>query len=42
MLQDKDNEFSTRVQRDLIVSPNVVVRALKSGESSKEKQHIFK
>ncbi|CAF2108460.1 unnamed protein product [Rotaria magnacalcarata] len=34
ILQEKENEFGTRVQKDLIVSPNVVVRASKSGKSS--------
>ncbi|CAF3744720.1 unnamed protein product [Rotaria sordida] len=41
ILQEKENEFGTRVQRDLIVSPNVVVRASKSGKSSDEKHRTF-
>ncbi|CAF4862038.1 unnamed protein product, partial [Rotaria socialis] len=41
ILQEKENEFGTRVQRDLIVPVNVVVRASKSGKSSDEKHRIF-
>ncbi len=37
ILQEKENEFGTRVQRNLIVPPNVVVGASKSGKSSDEK-----
>ncbi|CAF4024087.1 unnamed protein product [Rotaria magnacalcarata] len=32
ILQEKENEFGKRVQTDLIVPPNVVVRASKSGK----------
>ncbi|CAM4830293.1 unnamed protein product [Rotaria magnacalcarata] len=39
--QEKENEFGTRVQRDLIVPANVVARASKSGKSSDEKHRIF-
>ncbi|CAF1290944.1 unnamed protein product [Rotaria sordida] len=38
---EKGNEFGKRVQKDLIVPPNVVVRASKSGKSSGEKHHTF-
>ncbi|CAF3413236.1 unnamed protein product [Rotaria socialis] len=41
ILQEKENEFGTRVQRNLIVPVNVVVRASKSGKSSDEKHRIF-
>ncbi|CAF3844339.1 unnamed protein product [Rotaria magnacalcarata] len=41
ILQEKEKEFSTRVQKDLIVPPNVVVRASKSGKSSNEKHRTF-
>ncbi len=41
ILQEKENEFGTRVQKNLLVPPNVVVRASKSGESSDEKHHTF-
>jgi hypothetical protein len=41
ILQEKENEFGKRVQRDLIVPPNVVVRTSKSGKSSDEKHHTF-
>ncbi|CAF1238999.1 unnamed protein product [Rotaria sordida] len=41
ILQEKGNEFGKRVQKDLIVPPNVVVRASKSGKSSGEKHHTF-
>ena len=41
ILQEKENEFGTRVPRDLIVPPNFVVRAPKSGKSSDEKHHTF-
>lgn len=42
ILQEKENEFGKRVQKDLIVPPNVVVRASKSGKSNDEKHHVFK
>ncbi|CAF1264499.1 unnamed protein product [Rotaria magnacalcarata] len=41
ILQEKEKEFGKRVQRDLIVPPNVVVQASKSGKSSDEKHRIF-
>jgi hypothetical protein len=41
ILQEKKNEFGKRVEKDLIVSPNAVVRASKSGKSSDEKHRIF-
>ncbi|CAF4081125.1 unnamed protein product [Rotaria sordida] len=41
ILQEKENEFGTSVQKDLIVPPNVVVRASKSGKSSDEKHRTF-
>ena len=41
VLQEKENEFGTRVQRDSIVPPNVVVRASKSGNSTDEKHRTF-
>ena len=41
VLQEKENVFGKRVEKDLIVPPNVVVRASKSGKSSDEKHHIF-
>jgi hypothetical protein len=40
-LQEKENEFGKRVPKDLIVPPNVVVQASKSGKSSDEKHPIF-
>ncbi|CAF4116239.1 unnamed protein product [Rotaria sordida] len=39
--KEKENEFGKRVEKDLIVPPNVVVRASKSGKSSNEKHRIF-
>ena len=41
IVQEKENQFGKRVQRDLDVPPNVVVQASKSGKSSGEKHHIF-
>ncbi len=41
ILQEKENQFGQRVQQNLIVPPNVVVRASKSGKSSAEKHHAF-
>ncbi|CAF1299200.1 unnamed protein product [Rotaria sordida] len=41
ILQEKENTFGTRVQQNLIIPPNVVVRASKSGKSSDEKHHTF-
>ncbi len=41
ILREKENEFGRRVEKNLIVPPNVVVRASKSGKSSGEKHHVF-
>ena len=41
ILQEKENDFGKRVQKNLIVPPNVVVRASTSGKSSDEKHRIF-
>ncbi|CAF5084877.1 unnamed protein product, partial [Rotaria sp. Silwood1] len=41
ILQEKANTFGKRVQKDLIVPPNVVVKASKSGKSSDEKHDAF-
>ncbi len=41
ILQEKENEFGKRVETNLVVPPNVVVRASKSGKSSTEKHHTF-
>ncbi|CAF4897054.1 unnamed protein product [Rotaria socialis] len=41
IFQDKENEFGIRVQKDLIIPPNVVVRASKFGKSSDEKHRTF-
>jgi hypothetical protein len=41
ILQETENEFGKRVEKDLIVPPNVVVRASKSGKSSDEKHRTF-
>ncbi|CAF4095208.1 unnamed protein product [Rotaria magnacalcarata] len=41
ILQEKENDFGTRIQRDLIVPPNVGVRASKSRKSSDEKHRTF-
>ncbi|CAF4175085.1 unnamed protein product, partial [Rotaria sordida] len=41
ILQEKENTFGTRVQQNLIIPPNVVVRASKSAKSSDEKHHAF-
>ncbi len=39
--QEKENQFGQRVQKNLIIPPNVVVKASKSGKSSGEKHHPF-
>jgi len=41
ILQEKDNQFGKRVEKNLIVPPNVVVRASKSGKSSDGHHHTF-
>jgi len=41
ILQEKENEFGKRVEKDLVIPPNVVVRASKSGKSSAEKHYTF-
>ena len=41
ILQEKQNNFGIRVQKNLIVPPNVVVRASTSGKSSNENHRIF-
>ncbi|CAF3971662.1 unnamed protein product [Rotaria sp. Silwood1] len=41
ILHEKQNKFGTRVQKDLIVPPNVVVRASTSGKSNDENDRIF-
>lgn len=41
ILQEKHDEFGKRIQKNLIVPPNVIVRASKSGKSSHEKHHVF-
>ncbi|CAF3926243.1 unnamed protein product [Rotaria sp. Silwood1] len=41
ILQEKENEFGRRVQKDLLEPSNVVVQASKSGKSSDEKHRIF-
>ncbi|CAF1273376.1 unnamed protein product [Rotaria sordida] len=41
ILQEKENTFGVNVQKKLIVPPNVVVKASKSGKSSDEKHHAF-
>ncbi|CAF1545629.1 unnamed protein product [Rotaria sp. Silwood1] len=41
ILQEKENTFGANVQKNLIVPPNVVVKASKSGKSSGEKHHAF-
>ena len=41
VLQEEENEFGKVVQKNLIVPPNVVVRASKSGKSSDNKHRIF-
>ncbi|CAF3192227.1 unnamed protein product [Rotaria sp. Silwood2] len=41
ILQEKDDQFGKRVQKDLVVSPNVVIQASKSGRSSDEKHRTF-
>ncbi|CAF4035965.1 unnamed protein product [Rotaria sp. Silwood1] len=40
ILQEKENTFGKKVQKNLIIPPNVVVRASKSGKSSDEKHHV--
>ncbi len=39
--QEKENQFGQRVQKNLIIPPNVVVKASKSGKSSGEKHYAF-
>ncbi|CAF5026496.1 unnamed protein product, partial [Rotaria sp. Silwood1] len=41
ILQEKENTFGERVEKDLIVPSNVVVKASKSGKSRDEKHHVF-
>ncbi|CAF4837539.1 unnamed protein product [Rotaria sp. Silwood1] len=41
ILQEKENQFGQRVQRNSIVAPNVVARVSKSGKSSNGKHHAF-
>ncbi|CAF1566209.1 unnamed protein product [Rotaria sordida] len=41
ILQEKGNTFGKNVQKHLIVPPNIVVEASKSGKSSNEKQTAF-
>jgi hypothetical protein len=41
ILQEKENQFGQRVQKNLIIPPNVVVKASKSGKSSGEKHYAF-
>ncbi|CAF1424230.1 unnamed protein product [Rotaria sp. Silwood1] len=41
ILQEKENQFGQRVQKNLNVPPNVVIRASKSGKSSGVKHHVF-
>ncbi|CAF1345520.1 unnamed protein product [Rotaria sordida] len=41
ILQEKENQFGQRVEKKLIIPPNVVVKASKSGKSSGEKHHAF-
>ncbi|CAF2879751.1 unnamed protein product [Rotaria sp. Silwood2] len=41
ILREKENEFGKTVEKDLIVPPNVLVRASKSGKSSDEKHRTF-
>ena len=40
-LQETENEFDERVEKNLIVPPNVVVRTSKSAKSSDEKHYTF-
>ncbi|CAF4899008.1 unnamed protein product, partial [Rotaria sp. Silwood1] len=40
-LQEKENTLGKRVQKNLIIPPNVVVRASKSGKSNDENHHAF-
>ena len=41
ILQQKENEFRKRVEKDLIVPPSVVGQASTSGKSNDEKRRIF-
>ena len=41
ILQEKENTIGKNVHKNLIVPPNVVVKASKSGKSSDEKHHAF-
>src|SRR5439155_250864 len=41
ILREKENTFGQRMQKDLIVPPNVVVKASKAAKSSDEKHHAF-
>ncbi|CAF3668017.1 unnamed protein product [Rotaria sp. Silwood1] len=41
VLQEKENTLGKRVQKNLIIPPNVVVRASKSGKSNDENHHAF-
>ncbi|CAF1475898.1 unnamed protein product, partial [Rotaria sp. Silwood1] len=41
ILQEKENTLGKRVQKNLIIPPNVVVRASKSGKSNDENHHVF-
>ena len=41
ILQEKENEFGKRVEKNLVVPTNVVVWASKSGKSSAEKHRTF-
>ena len=41
ILHEKENQFGTRLEKDLIVPQNVVVKASKSRKSSDEKHHVF-
>ncbi|CAF1169429.1 unnamed protein product, partial [Didymodactylos carnosus] len=41
ILREKENQFGQRVQIDLIVPPNIIVRASKSGKSSDGKYRTF-
>ncbi|CAF1066300.1 unnamed protein product [Rotaria sordida] len=41
ILQEKENRFGQRMQKNLIVPPNVIVRASKSEKSSDEKHRTF-
>ena len=41
ILQEKENTFGKNVHKNLIVPPNVLDKASKSGKSSDEKHHAF-